>query len=253
MVRSCVVIVAVCVLFLFSLGVHPTNITKIKSFSQVEPKKQVVFGLRFYSSKHSPIFEPNASFAHRLGSEMNMSLHRIAYLQEKTKIGSNVSANEFREEPDHSHIMPRAPAGLYLVMLYVGPEQEIQFLVLDTGSSFIWVHCNPCENVCRGPMSIQVPVYDPMLSNNKHGITCQSLYCEDSGGAVTDCDEHHRCVYLLTYGSGTSAGVIRKDVFLTSDGSNLGEFYFGCSKYACFEGLQRFFFKNQWRIGSWKR
>ncbi|RAL47266.1 hypothetical protein DM860_013231 [Cuscuta australis] len=243
MMSSGVLMLVNFIFLLSSHGIHPTfNTTNVKSVvatSNVkpgeEPKNHVVLRMRFFSSKHSPVFKPNTSFEHRVASEMNMSLHRIAYLEEKRIIASNFSSSKFTTQPDVTGMMSHGTSLSYLVMLCIGFEPDTQFLALDTGSSFVWVHCKPCQNLCGGSSRVEVTTYDPKLTDYNPNVPCDDHYCEYPGRLFTECNyDKNQCMYEIGYASGYSSGRMLVDTFFTSSGTNLGDFYFGCSDLACF-------------------
>ncbi|RAL47076.1 hypothetical protein DM860_017117 [Cuscuta australis] len=164
---------------------HESDTGNASSTTRTEPgqKNRAVLSMTFYGSKYSQVFEPDASFAYRHASELNMSLHRIAYLHEKEIMLSNLSLSQVRENPAYREVFANYAfgLGLYLVEFYVGDEGLKQVLVLDTGSSIVWVHCQPCENPCGESYKITKPIYDPELSLGYQRVLCKDSYCRNPG------------------------------------------------------------------------
>ncbi|KAL3616274.1 hypothetical protein CASFOL_039664 [Castilleja foliolosa] len=91
--------------------------------------------------------------------------------------------------------------GEYLAKVGVGTPPQTQTLVIDTGSSMLWVQCKPCDPPCYPQLD---PVFDPKKSTSFVDVGCDDLNCykveEDSRG----CDNtQSTCTYEYTYGDGT--------------------------------------------------
>ncbi|VFQ75198.1 unnamed protein product [Cuscuta campestris] len=241
-------LILVIFVFLLSSLVRLTYTTDASSTTRIEPeqKNRAALSMTFYGSKYSQVFEPDASFAYRHASELNMSLHRIAYLHEKEIMLSNLSLSQVRENPAYSEVFANYAfgLGLYLVEFYVGDEGLKQVLVLDTGSSIVWVHCQPCENPCGESYKITKPIYDPELSLGYQRVLCKDSYCRNPGTVRTNYNECKKeveeCEYQVAYESARSSGKIIRDTFRASNLEQFSTIYFGCSKSACFDGNAMF-------------
>nr|CAD1826653.1 unnamed protein product [Ananas comosus var. bracteatus] len=125
-------------------------------------------------SIRSPLYPGNLTSEELMIRLANHSTLRAQHV-ELTLSAPHASYDTMRLRP---HVFP-TPSNLYLVEVHVGTpahsrSNEIQFFVLDTGSSLVWLQCEPCVN-CWSPPRAR---YNPVHSSSFAPIPCNHPLCE---------------------------------------------------------------------------
>ncbi|KAK1276992.1 Aspartic proteinase CDR1 [Acorus gramineus] len=126
--------------------------------------------------------------------------------------------------------------GEYLVRFVVGDIPFTVHAILDTGSSFIWFQCQPCQK-CYPQKD---PIYDPSKSYTSKSFDCTNSTCNFTPGH--SCSANNECAYHLAYLDGSfSDGVLMQEEFVfegpdsaTVKGVKLA---FGCGRNNVFKGF----------------
>ncbi|KAL6538737.1 hypothetical protein OROGR_012725 [Orobanche gracilis] len=115
----------------------------------------------------------------------------------------------------------------FLVDLRVGSQCLKQHLLLDTGSSLLWINCHPCV------LDAPEPLFDPKTSKSFMRENCiDTNICDKTGSVRLGCTKD-LCSYYIKYRSGESKGYLARDAFmLGASGRVLENIVFGCSKHA---------------------
>ncbi|CAN1811910.1 Aspartic proteinase nepenthesin-1 [Linum perenne] len=119
--------------------------------------------------------------------------------------------------------------------LSIGTPLVPQLLLMDTGSSLLWVKCKPCTPCKHGPKD--PPIFNPDNSESNYELPCQEN-CQKCTKKEWYPWSHRKCKFIQHYSGGdASEGIYVKDriTFQTSiDGRTnitLRNFLFGCSNY----------------------
>ncbi|WVZ02858.1 hypothetical protein V8G54_023664 [Vigna mungo] len=155
-------------------------------------------------SPKSPFYRPNETHFQRVENAILRSIHRANYF--------NIDSNDV-----DGTITP--VSGEYLVNYSVGTP-PVQILgIVDTGSRFIWMQCQPCKNCYKEDR----PIFDPSTSRTYSPIPCVAAECLSSQNAFCDFNNKKHCAYKVSYGDGsTSEGDFSWDtITLTSSFENV--------------------------------
>ncbi|KAK3160976.1 hypothetical protein QOZ80_1BG0069680 [Eleusine coracana subsp. coracana] len=133
--------------------------------------------------------------------------------------------------------LPISSAGkLYGFVAQIGlgtPPKKYNVLVLvDTGSSFSWIQCEPC---LKGCYQQDDPLFDGTTSSTYGNLPCSSASCLMTSGATmsdTMCFRRKNiCVYQVQYyDSSGSFGFLSTDTLTTIGAESFPDFVFGCSQ-----------------------
>ncbi|XP_057797813.1 aspartic proteinase nepenthesin-1-like [Salvia miltiorrhiza] len=117
----------------------------------------------------------------------------------------------------------------FLADLRVGSQSMKQSLIMDTGSSLLWINCHPC--VADAPE----PLFDPKSSTSFEIEKCINTdICYGTGAVKLEADDRRgRMSYKVQYGSAKSKGYLARDTFkLGTSPKELDNIVFGCSRSA---------------------
>ncbi|KAJ0030810.1 hypothetical protein Pint_14300 [Pistacia integerrima] len=188
--------------------------------------KRLVIELIHRDSIRSPFHNHKQNLTIKAQHAIRTSLARFAYLQSKIKSSSSTS-----EEDYEADVFPSVNSSLFYMNFSIGRPPIPQFTVMDTGSSLLWIQCQPCPN-CSKQFG---PIFNPSKSSTFNNLPCTSPFCRFSPGAK-NCNNnnfYNRCRYNQTYVNGpSSSGVLATEeiVFKTSDEGTtfVPEVIFGC-------------------------
>lgn len=155
-----------------------------------------------------PLYDPNETVEDRWKREETSSIERFAYLESKIKELKSVGSEA------RSSLIPFNRGSGFLVNLSIGSPPVTQLVVVDTGSSLLWVQCLPCINCFRQSSSW----FDPLKSTSFKILGCGFPGYNYISGYK--CNGFNQAEYKLRYlGGDTSQGVLAKEslLFDTSD------------------------------------
>lgn len=118
--------------------------------------------------------------------------------------------------------------GAYLTRLGLGTPPTGYNLIIDTGSSFSWLQCSPCQVQCHPQTD---PIFDPRRSSTYATLPCSAPLCGQLEAATllpSRCSKSSICVYDVLYtDNSSSAGYLSKDTLYFGSSSFPG-FLYGC-------------------------
>ncbi|KAL0363088.1 UNVERIFIED_CONTAM: Aspartyl protease family protein 2 [Sesamum calycinum] len=118
----------------------------------------------------------------------------------------------------------------YYTRIGLGTPPTYHLVVVDTGSSFSWIQCEPCTVYCHPQVGSR---FDPAASQTYQLLSCDTNQCSSLKGATLNnplCTSSNACVYTATYGDQSfSMGYLSKDS-LTFGTESLPGFVFGCGQ-----------------------
>lgn len=150
-----------------------------------------------------PLYDQNETVEDRSKREQTSSIERFDFLESKIKELKSVG-NEAR-----SSLIPFNRGSGFLVNLSIGSPPVTQLVVVDTGSSLLWVQCLPCINCFQQSTSW----FDPLKS-----VSFKTLGCGFPGYNYINgykCNRFNQAEYKLRYlGGDSSQGILAKESLL---------------------------------------
>ncbi|XP_027910312.1 aspartic proteinase CDR1-like [Vigna unguiculata] len=173
-------------------------------FHNISSSKALKSGFRVElihrDSPKSPFYRPTETHFQRVQNAVFRSIHRANYL----------TLDSLHDV--ETTVIPTP--GEYLMNYSVGtPPFQILGLV-DTGSSTIWMQCQPCKNCYKQSR----PIFDPSISSTYSSIPCVAAECLTEKTSFCKFNNGKHCAYKATYGdnSTTEGDLIWDTITLTS-------------------------------------
>ncbi|XP_051125918.1 aspartyl protease family protein At5g10770-like [Andrographis paniculata] len=118
----------------------------------------------------------------------------------------------------------------YYTKIGLGTPPTYHLVVVDTGSSFPWIQCEPCRVYCHPQVGSH---FNPSASNTYRRLPCRTSQCSSLKVATLNspmCTVSNVCIYTASYGDQSfSVGYLSKDS-LTFGSESLPDFVFGCGQ-----------------------
>lgn len=122
-------------------------------------------------------------------------------------------------------------SGNYYIKLGLGSPPKYYSMILDTGSSFSWLQCNPCVIYCHSQVD---PLFEPTASSSYTSLSCNSPECSSLKSSTLNdpyCTRSGKCVYTASYGDQSySMGYLSQDMLTLSPSQTLPKFTYGCGQ-----------------------
>lgn len=161
---------------------------------------------------------------------------RIRYFHSRLAKNSDANASSKKVGPKLAGIPLKSGlsmgSGNYYVKMGLGSPTKYYTMIVDTGSSFSWLQCQPCTIYCH----IQEdPVFNPSASKTYKTVPCSSSQCSSLKSATlnepTCSKQSNACVYKASYGdSSFSLGYLSQDVLTLTPSQTLSSFVYGCGQ-----------------------
>jgi hypothetical protein len=177
-----------------------------------------------------PRFVSKLIHHYTVGSAIESSAARFAYLTARVQLASLANATTTRTESDdddfRSGIIPENKNNAYFMAnISFGDPPVPQLFAMDTGSLVLWAQCLPCSNSFLKPCFPQTaPVFDPSKSSTYANKSCFAPSCLLFRSNTSPCDSSNNCHFSEKYANGLVAdGVVatEKLTFETSDQGTL--------------------------------
>ncbi|KAK6268163.1 hypothetical protein QUC31_012323 [Theobroma cacao] len=121
--------------------------------------------------------------------------------------------------------------GNYYVRIGLGTPAKYYDVVMDTGSSFSWIQCEPCAVYCHSQAD---PVFNPSASTTYKYLSCAASECSSLKEATLNnplCSTSNKCLYTASYGdSSYSIGYLSQDLLTLSQSQTFSNFVYGCGQ-----------------------
>ncbi|KAK6927755.1 Xylanase inhibitor, N-terminal [Dillenia turbinata] len=121
--------------------------------------------------------------------------------------------------------------GNYYVKIGLGSPATYYLMVVDTGSSFSWLQCQPCLSFCHSQVG---QIFDPSASKTYKKLSCYATECSALKSATLNdpgCDSKKTCLYAASYGdSSFSIGYLSQDLLTISPRDTFPGFVYGCGQ-----------------------
>ncbi|KAJ8629592.1 hypothetical protein MRB53_022915 [Persea americana] len=147
-------------------------------------------------------------------------------------IPSTLKFNKLRPKPLNIPLNSGSSAGVgnYVIKVGLGTPSKMYVMVVDTGSSFSWLQCEPCTGYCHSQIG---PIFNPEESTTYKSIQCDTSECtslQDATLNSPNCSSTNVCTYVASYGDGsTSKGYLGRDK-LTVQAHTIPGFIYGCGQ-----------------------
>ncbi|EXB50259.1 Aspartic proteinase nepenthesin-2 [Morus notabilis] len=171
-------------------------------------------------SPESPLYPGNLTQTQRVERLIKFSNARANYLKYSAALTKpeNIQLGLFRD------------AFHFIVPLVLAVPWDTQYVVMDTGSSLLWMQCEPCIRCYKQTTSI----YDSLASLSYWKLPCSHFLCNNGPQARFQC-VNDECIYTKSYadGSGPTNGIASVETFRFPLNDNtiqpLDGIVFGCS------------------------
>ncbi|XP_043689950.1 aspartyl protease family protein At5g10770-like [Telopea speciosissima] len=121
--------------------------------------------------------------------------------------------------------------GNYYSMIGLGNPTKYYAMVVDTGSSFTWLQCQPCSVYCHSQVGT---TYDPQTSKTHRYMSCDTTQCNSLQEATLNapaCSPSNLCIYEASYGdSSYSVGYLSSDTLTIAPSQTVPGFVYGCGE-----------------------
>nr|DAD23747.1 TPA_asm: hypothetical protein HUJ06_025210 [Nelumbo nucifera] len=159
-----------------------------------------------------------------------------ARLTSKRVINTTAASSKLNHLRASSVSLPLNPGesigtGNYYVKIGLGTPTKYYAVLVDTGSSFTWLQCQPCTIYCHRQVG---PTFDPSASKTHRFMSCSTPECAGLEAATLNapsCSNSNVCIYAASYGdSSFSVGYLSKDTLTLSPSQTLPGFVYGCGQ-----------------------
>ncbi|XP_057440686.1 aspartic proteinase CDR1-like [Lotus japonicus] len=140
-------------------------------------------------SPKSPLHRPTDTYFLRVSNAVRRSFNRANRFN---KGSTRIKNPESSVSPDDVG---------YIMSYSVGTPPFQLYGVVDTGSDFIWLQCQPCQ-LCYNQTT---PIFDPSKSKTYRNVPCPSPTCESV--EVSGCSQSNTCLYGIQYSSGSDGSI----------------------------------------------
>ncbi|XP_059659203.1 aspartyl protease family protein At5g10770-like [Cornus florida] len=150
-----------------------------------------------------------------------------------TNSTSHKSEHLFGQKSVNTPLKPGLPIGSnnYYVKIGLGTPPSYYPVIVDTGSSFSWLQCLPCQGSCYKQA---VPIFNPYASSTFQELSCRTSECNSLKEATSNdpiCNNYNECVYQTSYGDQSySKGYLCRDTLTLDQSGTLPDFVYGCGQ-----------------------
>ncbi|KAK2995480.1 hypothetical protein RJ640_016836 [Escallonia rubra] len=154
--------------------------------------RRIVTKLIHRDSVHSPFYVANVTVSDHAQEAIENSEARIASIHERIR-------NYGSMDDLGAKVIAVDKGNIFFVNLYIGELAVSQFVIMDTASSLLWVHCLPYKG-CEDKVN---PIYNHVKSYMYANLSCDSAYCVPSIRGT--CGPNRTCIYSLGYRDNASS------------------------------------------------
>ncbi|GER33841.1 eukaryotic aspartyl protease family protein [Striga asiatica] len=164
---------------------------------------------------------------------LSLDEKRVNFLNSRLTNTNNLTSTSTAPNSIRVPLNPGQSIGVanYYTKIGLGTPPTTHLVVVDTGSSFSWIQCQPCAVYCH-PQS--GPTFNPTLSSTYQKLSCSTSQCKSLKKATLNtptCTSSRTCLYTATYGDQSfSIGFLSRDRLTFGPDSSLAGFVFGCGQ-----------------------
>ncbi|XWS12041.1 hypothetical protein CRYUN_Cryun37aG0056500 [Craigia yunnanensis] len=122
-------------------------------------------------------------------------------------------------------------SGNYYIRIGLGTPVKYYAVLMDTGSSFSWIQCEPCIIYRHSQAD---PIFNPSASKTYKSLSCATSECSSLKEATLNnplCTASNKCVNTASYGdSSHSTGYISQDLLTLAQSQAFPNFFYGCGQ-----------------------
>ncbi|KAL5737999.1 hypothetical protein ACOSP7_030760 [Xanthoceras sorbifolium] len=171
-------------------------------------------------SPESPLYPGAMTFRERADRYMKISESRVSYWKSTSMQNSTMQPNMMRA-------LVGSDGFMYLMVIEIGTPLKTFYLVLDTGSGFTWIQCQPCKKCFQQ----KNPIYDPKESQTFQKVPCDNPLCQ----YYFKCT-NQQCLYNIDYlDTSFTQGYAAWETFHLKDEhgdyTHMSNVLFGCSNF----------------------
>ncbi|XP_022715090.1 LOW QUALITY PROTEIN: aspartyl protease family protein At5g10770-like [Durio zibethinus] len=119
----------------------------------------------------------------------------------------------------------------YYVRIGIGTPANYYAMLMDTGSSFSWIQCEPCAIDCHSQAD---PLFNPSASKTYKSLSCDAPECSSLKEATLNnpsCSASNKCIYEASYSDKSySIGFLSKDLLTLAQSQTFPNFVYGCGQ-----------------------
>ncbi|XP_042499604.1 aspartyl protease family protein At5g10770-like [Macadamia integrifolia] len=151
----------------------------------------------------------------------------------KTKSSKSKLSGKLNPNSVSIPLRPGMPIGTgnYYSFIGLGTPSKYYAMVIDTGSSFTWLQCQPCSVYCHRQVGT---TFDPKTSKTHHYLSCATTECDSLEVATLNapsCSASNLCIYAASYGdSSFSVGYLSSDKLTLAPSQTVPGFVYGCGE-----------------------
>ncbi|KAL5583315.1 hypothetical protein UlMin_015757 [Ulmus minor] len=194
--------------------------------------------LSIHHANHNSSLPPKSYFNHVLASDedrVKVLYSRLAHKEEG--ITTSVASDSLKPADLKSVGLPLKPglsigSGNYFVKVGLGSPTKYYSMLVDTGSSFSWLQCQPCAIYCHNQAD---PLFNPSASKTYKSLSCRTPECSSIKRATLNdpfCEASSKtCIYTASYGDASfSVGYLSRDQLTLTPTEILPSFVYGCGQ-----------------------
>lgn len=178
---------------------------------------------------------PSADASVSFSDALALDDARVKFLHSRlNKISTSVtgSGHLVDEKSVSAPLNPGQSIGVanYYTKIGLGTPPAYHLVVVDTGSSFSWIQCEPCSSYCHPQVGSP---FNTSASNTYEKLSCDTSQCSSLKVATLNspsCTSSNICQYTASYGDQSfSQGDLSRDT-LSFSMESLPGFVFGCGQ-----------------------
>ncbi|KAG8385933.1 hypothetical protein BUALT_Bualt03G0096700 [Buddleja alternifolia] len=233
-------------LFSLFLALLFASTSSIRVNQEVDQFKHPALHLPLYHTQDSHSLQSSAKplpFSQALALDDARVKFLNSRISKKNSTSSPRSSQLINEKSTNLPLNPGQSLGVgnYYTRIGLGTPPTYHLVVVDTGSSFSWIQCEPCTIYCHPQVGSH---FNPSSSNTYQRLSCDTSQCSSLKDATLNspkCSSSNACIYAAAYGDQSfSVGYLSKES-LTLSSESIPGFVFGWlfGKSAGLVGLAR--------------
>ncbi|CAA3021055.1 aspartyl protease family At5g10770-like [Olea europaea subsp. europaea] len=217
--------------------------TSVRLIEEADQLKNPVLHLPLYHGRGRHESDQTSETSPPFSEALSLDRTRVMFLNSRLAKKNSTAAHHIVESRGSSRLIypksvdvplnPGVPLGIasYYTKVGLGTPPTYYPVVVDTGSSFSWIQCEPCKVYCHPQIG---SYFNPSSSRTYQQLSCDTTQCSALEVATLNnpsCTSSNVCIYVTTYGDmSTSIGYLSQDSLSLGRGQVLPNFVFGCGQ-----------------------